>query len=65
MVNKQFFTAYKQFFNIFNLISDMDFAKTLVRLKIIHIQSPWITKKIAKYSEKKQKLYEKFLKYRT
>ena len=28
-------------------------------------QSPWITQGIAKYSKKKQKLYEKFLKNRT
>ena len=41
------------------------FPKLLVRLKTKFIQSPWITKKIAKSSKRKEKLYEKFLKHRT
>ena len=41
------------------------FPKLLVRLKTKFIQSPWITKKIAKSSKRKKKLYEKFLKHRT
>ena len=57
--------AYKKFFNIFNSIYDIYFPKVLVRLKTKHIQSPWITKGIAKSSKRKQKLYEKFLKHRT
>ena len=57
--------AYKQFFNIFNSIYDIYFPKVFVRLKTKHIQSPWITKGIAKSSKRKQKLYEKFLKHRT
>ena len=40
--------AYKQFFNIFNSINDIYFPKVFVRLKANHIQSPWITKGIAK-----------------
>ena len=36
-----------------------------IRLKTKHIQSPWITKGIAKSSKTKQKLYEKFLKHCT
>ena len=39
--------------------------KVFVRLKTKHIQSPWITKRIAKSSKRKQNLYEKFLKHRT
>ena len=57
--------AYKQFFNIFNSMYDIYFPKVSVRIKTKHIQSPWITKGIAKYSKRKQKLYEKFLKHRT
>ena len=57
--------AHKQFFNIFNSIYDIYFPKVFVRLKTKHIQSPWITKGIAKSSKRKQKLYEKFLKHRT
>ena len=57
--------AYKQFFNIFNSIYDIYFPKVSVRIKTKHIQSPWITKGIAKSSKRKQKLYEKFLKHRT
>ena len=40
--------AYKQLFNIFNSINDIYFPKVFVRLKTKHIQSPWITKGIAK-----------------
>ena len=43
--------VYKQFFNIFNSIYDIYFQKVFVRLKIKHIQSPWITKGIAKSSK--------------
>ena len=57
--------TYKQFFNIFNSVYDIYFPKVFVRLKTTHIQSPWITKGIAKSSKRKQKLYEKFLKHRT
>ena len=57
--------AYKQFFNIFNSIYDLYFPKVFVRLKAKHIQSPWITKGIAKSSKRKQELYEKFLKHLT
>ena len=57
--------AYKQFFNIFSSIYDIYFPKVFIRLKTKHIQSPWITKEIAKSSKRKQKLYEKFLKHRT
>ena len=57
--------VYKQFFNIFNSIYDIYFLKVFVRLKRKHIQSPWITKGNAKSSKRKQKLYEKFLKYQT
>ena len=57
--------AYKQFFNIFNSLCDIYFPMVFVRLKTKHIQSPWITKGIAKSSKRKQKLYEKFLKHRT
>ena len=45
--------VYKQFFNIFNSIYDIYFQKVFVRLKIKHIQSPWITKGIAKSSKMK------------
>ena len=55
--------ANKQFFNIFNSVYDIYFPKVLVRLKTKHIQSPWITKWIAKPSKIKQKLYEKCLKH--
>ena len=48
--------AYKQFFNIFNSICDIYFPKVSVRLKTKHIQSPCITKGIAKSSKRKQKL---------
>ena len=47
------------------LIYDIYFPKVFVRLKTKHIQSPWITKGIAKSSKKKQKFYENFLKHRT
>ena len=57
--------VYKQFFNIFNSIYDIYFPKVFVRLKRKHIQIPWITKGNAKSSKRKQKLYEKFLKYQT
>ena len=43
--------AYKEFFNIFNSIYDIYFPKVFVRLKTKHIQSPWITKGIAKSSK--------------
>ena len=38
------------------LIYDIYFPKVFVRLKTKHIQSPWITKEIAKSSKRKQKL---------
>ena len=53
------------FNNIFNSIYDIYFQKAFVRLKTKHIQSPWITKGIAKSSKRKQNLYEKFLKHQT
>ena len=57
--------TYKQFFHVFNSIYDIYFPKIFVRLKAKHIQSPWITKGIAKSSKRKQKLYKKCLKHRT
>ena len=57
--------AYTQFFNILSSIYDIYFPKVFVRLKTKHIHSPWLTKGIAKSSERKQELYEKFLKHRT
>ena len=46
--------AYKQFFNIFNSIYDINFPKVFVNLKTKHIQNPWITKGIDKSSKRKQ-----------
>ena len=57
--------AYKQFFDTFNSLYDIHFPKVLERLKTKHIQSPWITKGIAKSFKRKQKLYEKSLKHQT
>ena len=57
--------AYKYFLNIFIDIYDKSSPKSEVKVKFKSDQSPWITKGIAKSSEKKQRLYEKFLKNRT
>ena len=52
--------TYQQFFNIFNSIYDIYFPKALVTLKTKHIQSPWITKGIAKSFKRKQKETQSF-----
>ena len=57
--------AYKYFLNIFIDIYDKSFPKSEVKVKLKNVQSPWITKGIAKSSKEKQRLYEKFLKNRT
>ena len=57
--------AYKYFLNIFIDIYDKLFPKSEVKVKFKSDQSPWITKRMAKSSKKKQRLYEKFLKNRT
>ena len=57
--------AYKHFSEIFILVYDNFFSKVKVRIKTKSLQSPWITKGIAKSSKGKQKLYEKYLKKRT
>ena len=58
-------TAYGSFFNIFFKTYDKYFPKVRIEIKAKTIQSPWITKGITKYSKKKQKLYERFLKKHT
>ena len=58
-------TAYERFFDIFFKTYDKYFPKVRIKIKAITIQNPWITKGITKSSEKKQKLYERFLKKRT
>ena len=45
---------YKQFFDIFNSIYDINFPTVFVNLKTKHIQSPWITKGTDKSSKRKQ-----------
>ena len=64
-INKAPNKAYEYFLNIFIDIYDESFPKLEVNVKFKSDQSPWITKGIAKSSEKKQRLYEKFLKNRT
>ena len=46
-------------------IYDKPLPKTEVKVKFKSDQRPWITKRIAKSSKKKQKLYKKVLKNRT
>ena len=58
-------TAYGSFFNIFFKTYDKYFPKVRIEIKTKTLQSPWITKGITKYSKKKQKLYERFLKKHT
>ena len=43
-------------FLMFNSIYDIYFPKVLVRLKTKHIQNPWVTKRIAESSKRKQNL---------
>ena len=57
--------AYKYFLDIFICIYVKSFPKTQVKVKYKSHQSPWIIIGIAKSSEKKQILFEKFLKNRT
>ena len=53
------------FFNIIDPLYDECFPVAKIRLKQKKHFTPWITRGIKKSSERKQKLYEKFLKHRT
>ena len=55
-------TTYENFFDIFFKTYDKYFPKVSIKIKVITIQNPWITKGITKSSKRKQKLYERFLK---
>ena len=59
--------AYKKFLEIFTELYEEYFQikKNKTKTKTERALSPWITNGIAKSSKRKQKLYEKFLKYRT
>ena len=57
--------AYKHLFETFISLYDYFFPKVKVRIKTKSLHNPWIRKRIAKFSEKKQKLYEQYLKRRT
>ena len=57
--------AYKYFPDTFIDIYDNSFPKTEIKAKFKNDQSPWITKGIAKSSNKKQIFYEKLLNNRT
>ena len=46
----------------FHFMIFFPFPKVKVRIKSKSPHSPWITKRIAKSSKRKQKLYEKYLK---
>ena len=56
--------AYKRFLNKFSDLYDTCFPKKQIKLKSKYLQSPWITKGVEKFSKRKQRLYEKFLKNR-
>ena len=56
--------AYEQFLRIFSEIYDEVFPIKTIKVKNKDLLSPWITKGIKKSSKRKQKLYDKFLKYR-
>ena len=58
-------TAYESFFDIFFKNYDKYSPRVINKIKAKTIQNPWITKGITKFSKKKQKLYERFLKKRT
>ena len=52
------------FFNIIDSLYDECFPVAKIRLKQKKHFTPWITRGIKKFSKRKQKLYEKFLKHR-
>ena len=55
---------YKSFLNKFSDLYDTYFSKKQIKLRSKDLQSPWITNGIRKFSKRKQRLYEKFLKNR-
>ena len=56
--------AYNEFFHTFTPLYDDCFPTVKIKVKARNSFRPWITKGIAKFSKKKQKLYEKHLKNR-
>ena len=57
--------SYCIFIEKFIKIYDQAFPLQKIKIKGKSLVSPWITKGIRKSSRKKQRLYEKFLKYKT
>ena len=57
--------AYDLFLRMFLQQYEKAFPKTETKVKTKSIQSPWMTTALLKSSEKKQRLYEKFLKNKT
>ena len=56
--------AYNQFLDTFTSLYNECFPRVKMKVKVQNSFRPWITKGIAKSSEKKQKLYERYLKNR-
>ena len=56
---------YKLFLKKFLSIYENIFPREKIKLKVKDIQSPWITNGIKKFSKRKQRLYDKFLKTRS
>ena len=54
--------AYDSFIKIFRSLYDECFLKKEIESKPLNRNNPWITEGIEKTSERKQKLYGKFLK---
>ena len=53
------------FLNVFSGICDLAFPLKTVSVKRKTLQNPWMTKGLLKSSERKQKLYEKFVRKRS
>ena len=56
--------AYKAFLKQFSTLYDTYLPEKKIKLKNKDLQSPWITKRIRTSSNRKKRLYEKFLKNR-
>ena len=57
--------AYNTYLKIFSDLYDIAFPKKEIEIKSKYLNTPWFTKGLRKFSKRKQRLNEKFLKNRT